>query len=122
MAVTSDMRTSLGRLSICIIGVSGTGSIVAEQLARIGIGEIILIDFDKIGDRNLNRILNATRANIGALKVEMFADAIRRYRSDGDVISVPNSVATRDAILAGAMRAYFFRASTLPKAVISLIG
>jgi proteasome lid subunit RPN8/RPN11 len=100
MAFTSDMRASLGRLSVCIIGVSGTGSIVAEQLARLGVGEIILIDFDKIEERNLNRILNATLANIGSLKVEMFADAIRCYRSDGEVISVPRSIATREAVLA----------------------
>ncbi|MCA6098160.1 ThiF family adenylyltransferase [Bradyrhizobium australafricanum] len=100
MAFTGDMRASLSRLSICLIGVSGTGSIVAEQLARLGVGEIILIDFDKIEERNLNRILNATRDDIGVLKVEMFADAIRRYRRDGEVISVPCSVATREAILA----------------------
>ncbi|WP_375312815.1 ThiF family adenylyltransferase [Bradyrhizobium sp. A5] len=100
MAFTGDMRASLSRLSVCVIGVSGTGSIVAEQLARLGVGEIILIDFDKIEERNLNRILNATLADIGALKVEMFADAIRRYRRDGGVISVSHSVATRDAVLA----------------------
>ncbi len=79
MAFTGEMRASLNRLSVCVIGVSGTGSIVAEQLARLGAGEIILIDFDKIEERNLNRILNATLADIGTLKVEMFADAIRRY-------------------------------------------
>ncbi|MBR1331750.1 ThiF family adenylyltransferase [Bradyrhizobium ottawaense] len=100
MAFTCDMRTSLARLSVCVIGVSGTGSIVAEQLARLGVGEIILIDFDSIEERNLNRILNATLADIGGLKVEMFADAIRRYRSDCEVISVPRSVATREAVLA----------------------
>jgi hypothetical protein len=100
MAFTGDMRASLGRLSVCVIGVSGTGSIVAEQLARLGVGEIILIDFDKIEERNLNRILNATLTDIGSLKVEMFADAIRCYRSDGEVISVPRSVATREAVLA----------------------
>ena len=100
MAFTSDMRATLGRLSVCVIGVSGTGSIVAEQLARLGVGEIILIDFDKIEERNLDRILNATRADIGSLKVEMFADAIRRYRSDGEVIALPRSVATREAVLA----------------------
>ncbi|WGD53185.1 ThiF family adenylyltransferase [Bradyrhizobium sp. CB1650] len=100
MAFTGEMRTSLGRLSVCVIGVSGTGSIVAEQLARLGVGEIILIDFDRIEERNLNRILNATHADIGSLKVEMFADAIRRYRSDGEVVSVPHSVATREAVLA----------------------
>lgn len=100
MAFTGDMRASLGRLSVCVIGVSGTGSIVAEQLARLGVGEIILIDFDRIEERNLNRILNATLADIGFLKVEMFAEAIRCYRSDGEVISVPSSVATREAVLA----------------------
>ena len=61
MAFTSGMTEWLGRLSVCVIGVSGTGSIVAEQLARLGFGEIILIDFDKIEERNLNRILNSTR-------------------------------------------------------------
>jgi len=81
MAFTGAMRAWLGRMSVCVIGVSGTGSVVAEQLARLGVGEIILIDFDKLEERNLNRILNASPADIGAYKVEMFAAAIRRYRS-----------------------------------------
>jgi hypothetical protein len=102
VAFTSGMTEWLGRLSVCVIGVSGTGSIVAEQLARIGFGEIIVIDFDKIELRNLNRILNATIADAkeGRLKVEMFAAAARHYRKGCDIKCVPNSVATRDAILA----------------------
>jgi hypothetical protein len=100
MAFTNDMRASLARLSVCVIGVSGTGSVVAEQLARLGVGEIILIDFDKLEERNLNRILNSSLADIDAYKVEMFADAIRRYRRDCDVVPIPRSVATREAILA----------------------
>jgi hypothetical protein len=108
MAFTGEMRASLNRLSVCVIGVSGTGSIVAEQLARLGVGEIILIDFDKIEERNLNRILNATHADIGSLKVEMFADAIRRYRSDVEVVGVPHSVATREAVLAASQADILF--------------
>jgi hypothetical protein len=100
MAFTSDMRTRLSRLSVCVIGVSGTGSIVAEQLTRLGVGEIILIDFDKVEKRNLNRILNSSVTDIGSLKVEMFAEAIRRYRSDCEVVPVRDSIATREAILA----------------------
>ena len=100
MAFTSEMRAWLRQMSVCVIGVSGTGSIVAEQLARLGIGEIILIDFDKLEERNLNRILNSSLADIGSYKVEMFAGAIRRYRPDCDVIAVPNSIATHDSILA----------------------
>jgi ThiF family len=102
VAFTSGMTEWLGRLSACVIGVSGTGSAVAEQLARLGFGEIIVVDFDKIEPRNLNRILNATLADAkaGRLKVEMFASAVKKYRPGCDVRCVPNSIATRDAVLA----------------------
>lgn len=101
MAFTSGMTQWLGRLSAVVIGVSGTGSIVAEQLARLGFGEIILIDDDKIEPRNLNRILNSTTAdaNKGVIKVDMCADAIRRYRPDCDLVPVPLSIGERDAVL-----------------------
>jgi hypothetical protein len=102
MAFTSGMTAWLGRLSACVIGVSGTGSIVAEQLARLGFGEIILIDFDRVELKNLNRILNSTLAHAqdGTLKVEAFGATIRRYREGCEVVQVPRSIATRDAILA----------------------
>jgi hypothetical protein len=100
MAFTSEMRAWLRQMSVCVIGVSGTGSIVAEQLARLGVGEIILIDFDKLEERNLNRILNSSLADIDSYKVEMFAGAIRRYRPDCDVIAVPSSIAAHEPIFA----------------------
>ncbi|WP_407116133.1 ThiF family adenylyltransferase [Bradyrhizobium sp. LMG 9283] len=101
-AFTSGMTEWLGRLSACVIGVSGTGSVVAEQLARLGFGEIIVVDFDRVEPRNLNRILNATTddARNGRLKVEMFASAVRHYREGCDVQRVSSSIATRDAVLA----------------------
>jgi hypothetical protein len=102
VAFTGGMTEWLGGLSACILGVSGTGSMVAEQLARLGFGEIIVIDFDRIEPRNLNRILNATIADAkaGRLKVEMFASAVERYRTGCDVRCIPKSIATRDAVLA----------------------
>lgn len=102
MAFASDMRSWLRRLSICVVGVSGTGSIVAEQLARLGVGEIILIDFDKLEERNLNRILNASLAEVGSYKVEMFASAIRRHRPDCQIVPVTSSITTYEAALAAA--------------------
>ncbi len=56
---TTDMSSELGRLHAVVVGVSGTGSIVAEQLVRIGIGELTLVDFDHMEHKNLNRILNS---------------------------------------------------------------
>jgi len=102
IAFTQSMRRVLAGLSACVIGVSGTGSIVAEQLARLGFGEIILIDFDKVETRNLDRILNSTTADAdeARLKVEMFKAAIQRYNPSCRVRVVPTSIATREAILA----------------------
>ncbi|MBL4580206.1 MAG: ThiF family adenylyltransferase, partial [Gammaproteobacteria bacterium] len=70
----------LNRLSIAIIGCSGTGSPLIEQLARLGVGEIVLVDDDVLEDRNLNRILNSTieDAQNGAPKVEVIGQAISR--------------------------------------------
>lgn len=50
----------LRNLRIGVVGASGTGSIVIEQLARNGVGELVIVDSDHIEDKNLNRILNST--------------------------------------------------------------
>src|SRR5690606_25882184 len=50
----------LRRLSVAVLGCSGTGSPVIEQLARLGVGELVIADDDTVEERNLNRILNAT--------------------------------------------------------------
>lgn len=68
----------LGKLSAAVIGCSGTGSIVIEQLARLGIGHLVIVDPDIIEEKNLNRILNSTvtDAEQGSSKVEMLSNAI----------------------------------------------
>lgn len=110
VAFTSDMSKNLSMLSACVVGISGTGSIVAEQLARLGFGELILIDFDVIEPKNLNRILNSTTsdANKGVLKTAMFSDAIRRYRSDIKITTINTSIFDRDAVLAASQADFLF--------------
>jgi len=51
----------LRQLKIGVVGCSGTGSPVAEQLARNGVGELVLVDGDAVEPKNLNRILNSTK-------------------------------------------------------------
>ena len=94
----------LGHLTAVVVGVSGTGSIVAEQAARLGFGKVILIDFDKIEKHNLNRILNSTCHHVEAqaLKVEAFAGAVTSYRGPGVAKPIPKSLLSREAILAAA--------------------
>jgi proteasome lid subunit RPN8/RPN11 len=54
----------LRSLRVAVIGCSGTGSVVVEQLARLGVGEFVLVDPDIIEAKNLNRILNATAEDV----------------------------------------------------------
>lgn len=102
LAFTREMSDELGRLSVALIGVSGTGSVVGEQLGRLGFGNVKLIDYDRVEKRNLNRILNATLTDVesGRFKVDMFADAMKSYRGDGVADPVAASIATREAVLA----------------------
>jgi hypothetical protein len=102
MAFTSEMSRELGRLTAGFIGISGTGSISAEQGCRLGIGHAKLIDFDKLELKNLNRILNSTLRDARAkrLKVEAFAEAVTGYRGEGVAEPIPLSILTREAIIA----------------------
>lgn len=66
------------QLRVAVVGCSGTGSIVVEQLARNGVGALVLIDPDVVEERNLNRILNATAddAERRRLKVDVLERAV----------------------------------------------
>jgi len=110
MAFTRGMSLELGRLRAAVIGVSGTGSIVIEQISRLGFGEIIMIDFDRIESRNLNRILNSGLSDVATerLKVEMMVDAIAHHRGAGVAVPVKVSVATREAVLAASQADVLF--------------
>lgn len=50
----------LRELRIAVIGCSGTGSPVIEQLARNCVGFLVLVDPDHVEEKNLNRIVNTT--------------------------------------------------------------
>ena len=65
-------------MAVAVIGCSGTGSPLIEQLVRLGIGRIVIVDPDRVEDKNLNRIYNSTRedAYLKRLKVESMAKAI----------------------------------------------
>ena len=65
-------------LRIGVIGCSGTGGPLVDQVARLGIGELVLVDPDTVEEKNLNRIVNTTRADIGRPKVEVLADFVGR--------------------------------------------
>lgn len=99
-AFGSGTISRLRRLSAAIVGCSGTGSIVAEQLARLGIGKLVLVDPDHIEARNLNRILNSTAEDAAAQtpKVEVLKRAIAALGFQQQVVALQMNLASREAI------------------------
>jgi len=89
-------------MSVAVIGCSGTGSPVIEQLARLGVGRLVLVDPDRVEEKNLNRILNASRedAYLRRPKVEVMARAIARMGFGTEVEIIPEDLATPKAVKA----------------------
>lgn len=92
----------LREMSIAIVGCSGTGSPLIEQLARLGVGRLVLIDPDRVELKNLNRIINATRedAYLKRPKVEVMARAIAAMGFDTEVEIFATDLATPEAVKA----------------------
>lgn len=82
----------LGKLRVAVIGCSGTGSPLIEQLVRLGIGEIHLIDPDKVEEKNLNRILNARLKDVGKFKVDVLKAAIEEMGLGTKVFAHPTNL------------------------------
>ncbi len=70
----------LAKLKIGIVGCSGTGSPIIEQLTRLGVGNLVLVDPDVVEEKNLNRILNTTLSDAidGRTKVSVLDAVIKK--------------------------------------------
>ncbi len=92
----------LSRLRIAVVGCSGTGSPVVEQLARLGVGRLVLVDSDIVEEKNLNRMLNATEADVRerAHKVDVLRRAVERMGLGTEVLAFRNDLASPDAVRA----------------------
>lgn len=61
---------------VMVFGLGGVGAYTTEALARSGIGQFTLIDFDVIAESNINRQLLATIPDIGKLKTDLMKERI----------------------------------------------
>ena len=93
---------ALSSLQVAVIGCSGTGSVVVEQLARLGVGGFVLVDPDHIEHKNLNRILNATweDAEQGIAKVDVCRRTIKFLGRGQCVLPLCMNLDTPEAVRA----------------------
>lgn len=67
---------------VAVFGIGGVGGYIVEALVRSGVGEIDLIDDDKVCLTNINRQIIATRSTVGRYKVDVAAERIADINPD----------------------------------------
>lgn len=77
-----DAISKLQNATVMVVGCGAVGSFAIEALARSGIGHLIVIDFDKVEETNINRQLFALESTSGKPKVEVAKDRIKDISPD----------------------------------------
>lgn len=66
----------LSKCHVAVIGIGGVGGYVCLLLARAGIGNLTLVDFDVIDETNINRQVVANVKTLGKKKTEIMKEMI----------------------------------------------
>ncbi len=82
----------LNQSHVCIVGIGGVGTWVAEGLARTALGKITLIDLDDICVTNTNRQIHALTDTVGQAKVEAMAQRITQINPNCQVTMIEDFV------------------------------
>jgi molybdopterin/thiamine biosynthesis adenylyltransferase len=95
-AFGEPIQHALSQMHIVIAGCGGTGSAVAEQLVRLGVRHLTLIDPDTLTRSNLTRVYGSIPADVGRLKCDVLAEHLQTIAPDLQVVPVPAMLTLED--------------------------
>ncbi|MGL5692596.1 MAG: tRNA threonylcarbamoyladenosine dehydratase [Peptostreptococcaceae bacterium] len=101
LIVGEDGIEKLNKSNVIVFGVGGVGSFAAEAIARAGVGNLTIVDFDDVDVTNINRQLPALHSTIGKNKVDVMRDRILDINPNINLKAVKNvyNEETSDEIL-----------------------
>ncbi len=77
-----EAMEKLAGARVAIFGIGGVGGYTAEALARTGIGQLDLIDDDRVSLSNINRQIIATTKTVGKYKVDAAEERLKDINPD----------------------------------------
>jgi sulfur carrier protein ThiS adenylyltransferase len=81
----------LKKACVGIAGAGGLGSVVAENLARSGVGKLVIADFDLIEPSNLNR-QRFSISQLGMVKVKVLCQNIKGFNPFISIVTINEKV------------------------------
>ena len=94
-AFGKDVQLLLRRLNVAVVGCGGTGSAVAEQLIRLGVGTLSIYDPQRFEETNVNRVYNSNISDNGTPKVSLIQRTAMSIGLGTIVKSYPISITTK---------------------------
>ncbi len=85
-------QEQLGKSRVLIIGLGGLGSPVSIYLASAGVGQLILVDFDKVDISNLQRQIVHTTQDIGRQKIESAKEHLHAINPDINIKCIDHAL------------------------------
>lgn len=82
---------------VAVFGIGGVGSFVIESLVRSGVGEITIIDFDKVDITNINRQIIALHSTIGKYKTDVMKSRLLDINPN-IIVHTYNTFVSKDTI------------------------
>lgn len=95
-ALGTQIQEVLGDLTIAVVGAGGTGSAVAEQLVRLGVRSLILIDPQTLTGSNTTRVYGSTPADVGRDKVDVLGDHLELIAGHVTTTRIRGSITTEN--------------------------
>lgn len=95
--IGKDNLDKIMNTTVLIVGLGGVGGYALEGLVRSGIGNLILIDFDRVDESNLNRQIITNQDNVGKYKVDEAIKRVKGINPNCNVI-IHNTFLCKDTI------------------------
>lgn len=89
--ITSEEQLKLFRSRVAVIGCGGLGGYVIEELARLGVGQIVAIDPDIFEEHNLNRQILSSPATLGMPKVYAALERVSQVNPAVTVVPIKDA-------------------------------
>jgi len=85
-------QLKLREAKFCVVGIGGLGTVIASQLAAMGVGTLRIVDRDVIEISNLHRQTLFNDSDIGQVKVEVAAKRLKQMNPNVNVEPLPVSI------------------------------